>query len=653
MGNSTHSISFVLRNCNPFVTFISVFLFLLFILSVEKLYSNNDEEKNFPKSLELYTDGLIEGLMRDRNVPGVTLNIVNSEGILLMKGYGTANMDENKPVNAETTLFRIASVSKTFVWTAAMMLVDRGLLDLNRDVNDYLVNFQVSEAWNEPVTMNHLMAHRAGFEEVFAVFTIRDNDPRPLHELLALHEPRRVFPPGHRQSYSNWGTALAAQVIEDIAGKPFEEFFNDEILKPLGIHSTFLAQVSLLPDTLTERVANSYKFVKGRHQMEKVGEFGPYAPAGRIVSTASDIGRWMRFHLNSGELDGIRLMSEETHNLMLSRSFDDSPYTHDDAHGFSNLNRMGFETFEHGGFIDGFLSNFILVPELDMGVFISQNRAAEAASLFMIVPEKIIQFVADYKGISPEKSPKQFSEEAKPNDLSPPWGTYLSNRRVFTTLAALYGALSPIKVKPAEDEGLIISSGGNTVYYFPVKGLQDIYENNRGTRIAFIRDQKGKVQAFKGFYGATYERQPWWRTRDFLMVSYISAFLLSITTLLGAWRRAAKTGTRKLLSISIIPLISSVGMILFMVITILTISRMLGLSAADLLEYPPGIIPVFRFMAWVVALSALISLLIIPKSWNHKNWSLWRKIHFTVFFLTLGMVTFNMWQWRVLFGAMI
>ena len=167
-------------------------------------------------------------------MPGVTVGIVNgTDGWFLRKVMALLNLETSAPVDGRETLFRIGSVTKTFVWTAAMQLVEQGRLDLDADVNTYLTDIKIPEKFGAPITMNHLMAHRAGFEDSFTLYTRKDGDAELSLErsALKLDMPARVYPPGARTAYSNYGSALAARVIENITGRPIETYIEEEFLK--------------------------------------------------------------------------------------------------------------------------------------------------------------------------------------------------------------------------------------------------------------------------------------------------------------------------------------------------------------------------------------------------------------------------------------
>ncbi|MEO8011614.1 MAG: serine hydrolase domain-containing protein, partial [Dokdonella sp.] len=206
--------------------------------SAEASLSAGRDDASAAAGLSAYVDGVVSSFQREHGLAALTVAVVKDDDLLLGRAYGFSDIEGARRAEAETSLFRIGSVSKTFTWTAVMMLVERGLLDLDADLNGYLKQVKVNEAFGQPVTMRQLMHHRAGFEDSLRLFAVADDDTRSLAELLAEHLPKRVYPPGMRTSYSNWGAGLAAQVVEDVAGEPYGVFLQREILDPLGMRDT-------------------------------------------------------------------------------------------------------------------------------------------------------------------------------------------------------------------------------------------------------------------------------------------------------------------------------------------------------------------------------------------------------------------------------
>ena len=114
--------------------------------------------------LEAFLDGLMPAQIEREDVAGAVVAVVKDGQVLFAKGYGYSDVSKRTPVTPDATLFRIASISKLFIWTSVMQLVEQGKLDLNRDVNDYL-DFKIPPAYGKPVTLRNLLTHTPGFEE--------------------------------------------------------------------------------------------------------------------------------------------------------------------------------------------------------------------------------------------------------------------------------------------------------------------------------------------------------------------------------------------------------------------------------------------------------------------------------------------------------
>jgi CubicO group peptidase (beta-lactamase class C family) len=117
-----------------------------------------------PAELETFVDGLMFGALKEFNTAGGVVAVVKDGEVFFAKGYGYSDWEARAPVDPETTLFRIGSVSKLFVWTSVMQMVEEGLLDLDTDINEYL-DFEIPPTFEEPVTLADIMGHAAGFED--------------------------------------------------------------------------------------------------------------------------------------------------------------------------------------------------------------------------------------------------------------------------------------------------------------------------------------------------------------------------------------------------------------------------------------------------------------------------------------------------------
>src|SRR6266700_1953767 len=193
-----------------------------------------------PREVETFLDGVISKQMRVDHIPGAAVSVVKDGRLLFAKGYGSADLQAGRPVNAQTTLFRVASVSKLFTATAVLQLAEQGKLNLHADVNIYLKTFHLPATYPEPITLAHLLTHTAGFESratgMEAARTTSDLEP--LGQLLAEHIPARVRPPGELTAYSNYGYALAVYIVEQVSGMPYAQYVAQHIFQRLRMRSS-------------------------------------------------------------------------------------------------------------------------------------------------------------------------------------------------------------------------------------------------------------------------------------------------------------------------------------------------------------------------------------------------------------------------------
>ena len=138
------------------------------------------------QELETWLDEFMTEQMSELHVPGVTFSLVQNGELSCAKGYGYADLEQEIPVVADKNLFRVGSISKLFVATAIMQLVEQGLLNLDEDVNKYLQDFQIEDNYPQPVTIANLLTHTAGFDDrLVALYALEATDLEPLENHLA------------------------------------------------------------------------------------------------------------------------------------------------------------------------------------------------------------------------------------------------------------------------------------------------------------------------------------------------------------------------------------------------------------------------------------------------------------------------------------
>lgn len=431
------------------------------------------------ETVEAFFDIAFDVQRLDHLLVGATVSVVHEGRVLFQRGYGWADLEQRVPVDPERSLFRIGSISKPFIWTALMQLVELGRVDLDAPVEQY-IDFAIPDTFDEPIRVWHLMTHTPGFEESYLGFAAIDADAvKPLDEALETLMPARVWEPGRFAAYSNYGSALAALVVERASGMPWEEYVETEILHPLDLRSTNV-RVRLGPDH-AERHAKGYAWVTG----EVVPT--PYAyinlgPAGSISSTAADMARFMLAHLGGGELDGVRILEESTVRRMHSPLFDPYPELPPILHGFYRSDRNGQTVFGHGGDINQFHSNMALLPEHDLGIFVSYNSDPGA-----IARSNVISAFLDHFFPGEHLPPAPEPVEVNTDDYLGEYVSLRNNFSSFQRLRSLFagGSLGLVH----EGEALRVAGGGPLV---PI-GPDRFTGPYGGGTLVFERDASGEV----------------------------------------------------------------------------------------------------------------------------------------------------------------
>src|SRR6185437_14873092 len=262
--------------------------------------------------LAVFLDGLVPYAIRSGDIAGATIAVVANGQVIFAKGYGVADVRTHRPVVPDRTLFRVASISKTFTWTAVMQLVQAGKLDLDRDVNDYL-DFKIPEKFGKAITLRNLMTHTAGFEDINEGGMVKSpSDFLPYRDYLVRHVPGEIFPPGKIVAYSNYGAMLTGYIVERVSGEPFAEYIARHILQPLGMtHSTFDQP---LPPALAKDMSKGY--TKASDATPAPFLYSQTPPAGALCSTAVDMTHFMIAQLEGGSYGGASIMSPAITRLM-------------------------------------------------------------------------------------------------------------------------------------------------------------------------------------------------------------------------------------------------------------------------------------------------------------------------------------------------
>jgi CubicO group peptidase (beta-lactamase class C family) len=178
----------------------------------------------------------VEQLMHDYSVPGVAVG-VRLDGQGHSAGFGVTNLEYPQPVDGGT-IFQVGSITKTFTGTAAVLLAERGLVDLDVPIQRYVPELRLADPdVAQRIALRHVASHSSGFSDNALPNRIRNEDG--LAQAVAqLATVPQFAPLGRQFSYSNLGVCLEGRVVEVVGGKPYRDLVTNLILRPLGLTRT-------------------------------------------------------------------------------------------------------------------------------------------------------------------------------------------------------------------------------------------------------------------------------------------------------------------------------------------------------------------------------------------------------------------------------
>ncbi len=434
--------------------------------------------------LEAFMDGIILAYMDKQKIAGAALGITHRGETLLLKGYGYADVEKNIKVDPETSMFRIGSVSKLFTWIAVLQQVEQGRLDLDKDINNYISAFSIPETFEEPITLRSLLSHTPGFEDILLELFIREGDPIPsLEEIFKNKIPKRIFPPLQEAAYSNHGTGLAQYLVELVTGTPFEDYVEQNILEPLGMHYTTFRQP--IPEHLQAFMSNGYAFRNGRFEPQGF-EVVPMTGAGGASTTANDMLIFMDALLNNARKDTISLMDSATYAIMKQPVLQHAPYMNPALHGFMDISTPHVQIIGHGGNTFLFHSLLALFPEHELGVFMSFNSENGGGTYGDVITQFVKRFFPVLE-TSPE--PMHLTEEY----LAGFTGKFIPNRRPHSDLLKVIGFLNIAEISLDNESLFIKDFEGELKKMTPVDSTR-FYVAEDNIFIAFNLSERGKAE---------------------------------------------------------------------------------------------------------------------------------------------------------------
>jgi CubicO group peptidase (beta-lactamase class C family) len=580
-----------------------------------------------PASIAGYFDDHVPDGLKQNRVPGAVVSVVSGDRTVFSKGYGLADAEDRVPFDPDRSLVRIASITKTFTWTAVMQQVQAGRLDLHADVNRYLKTFQIPATYPQPITLQNLMDHTAGFEDrIIGTGARTAADVVPLGRYLAENMPARIRPPGEISAYSNYGAALAGYIVAQVSGQTYDAYVQQHLLSPLAMtHSTATEPV---PASLAPDLARSYNSdVTPPRRVPFI--FDPLTPDGAISATAGDMARFMSAQLD----DGGPILSPATAALMHQRSFAADPRLGGYAHGFMDRVQDGHHVLMHDGSWEGFESVMILVPGCHVGVFISANATGGVDAVTPWIPGflKLLPAAADTLPAP--------AATAQATAATPRAGFYQPTRHNETGLEKVVNLLGPLRLTVGADgavhfKGKTWSAYGDGLYR-PADGSD---------QLVFLRGKDGL--RYVATDGPDYQLMSFGQELTTNLAVLLGIVLIALSALavllVGLLRRRRSTTAQWRLARRLVAGAAVLGLGF-----LVGVFGVLLTNTSDFIYSVPAGFRILLLAPIVVLVTAVAALVPTIRGWRGSGAGVAARIHHVVLYAGLAALLWFSFQWNL------
>ncbi len=465
-----------------------IFLFITFSFSAfsqSSMLLKNEKVNSDIKVLESW----IRAQMEYKNIPGITVGIIYDQELIYAKGFGYSNLEKNTPATPQT-LYRIASISKTFTATAIMQLRDEGKLRLDDPIKKFIPGFSIKNPFPDAreITVFHLITHTSGLPRNAAFPYWTDRKFPTMKEILAaLSEQEMIYPPGTQYKYSNLGIALLGEVVAAASGVPYEKYVTENILKPLGMNSSSVFPTEKDKENLA--TPYSHRFPDGSRRVMPFTDAKGIAPAANISSNVEDLAKFISLQFRKGRKGGSQILDSHTMEDMQRIQWLNPGWTSGYGLGFRVWKQDSYTVVGHGGWVAGNRSQIAFIPKEKTGVIVLTNADDVSPALFA---RKILELLTPVikNAIAPE---------IKTAKADPSWEKYLgiytdaswydTEVMIYNNQLVMNSYSYPPEDTPDSEIKVLTPEGKNT---FRMSG-----PNGNGELVIFELDSNEKVVRIK------------------------------------------------------------------------------------------------------------------------------------------------------------
>lgn len=461
---------------------IGTSLFLFFVLACKG--PNETASQKARTGIE----PLIEEWLAETGVPSLSYVFMKGDSIHAKGALGYANL--KRKVLADTlTFYSTGSNFKSVTASAILQLHEKGLLNIEAPINNYLKHPIKTMDGSEPIKVKHLMSHQSGIPSSFRSRRLWTRNAKDLffNEIGVLLEPNS--PPEALYQYCNDCFALLGEIIENVSGRRYEDYVFDNILKPLGITSYGFSEPTA---EMMEDMALPYHMRYNKPYPMDFVRSDQY-PSGDLYLKSTDMARFLLMHLNKGEYKGKRLLSEKSVKMMHSPQIKvEEQFYYGLGFGIEEIDGKYYPY--HQGSMPGYLSVFRMDTNSKMAVYLATNVTASALQEKQLnaLLDKLFQYVMS--GSIPGEIYFQRAEKS-PENLQ-------SSRRIDGYVGIYEIEGTPVK--------FIIEKIGNGLYLINPNGQRfrlEYLESNRffltteDEDIEFIPGNNGSIESLVFYSG--------------------------------------------------------------------------------------------------------------------------------------------------------
>lgn len=570
--------------------------------------------------------------------------IIQNDKIFFQKGYGFADAERKISVSPDKTVFFAASLSKLFTATAIMQLSEQGKINLDSDVNKYLKDFQIASNFPQSLTIANLLTHTNGLDENL-IGSLAPNDSKPIamSEYFKRNIPIRVVPNGQQICYSNLGMGIAGHVVEQVSGKSFDEYIEQNILAPLQMSQSSFRQP--LPPELYENLTGT---------RAKQTPFMILSPAGSLAMTTENMAHFLIAQLNGGKYGEIQILKPETLAEMQRQHFSANPKVRGVAYGFFETSANGKPALFHTG-DRGHHSLLYLIPQEKIGFYLVANGSdGDAVALREKFTEDFLNRYFPTEKFELPNPPNDFAARAK-NYV----GTFRIGNYSRTTLTKIAGLPGQIEISDNGDGTLSAELFGGELKTKLVEIEPNVFRSEDKGYFTFQAGVDGRTRSFTVTGGIsdpmTAEKIAFYEDARFHIGIIIAGILLVISRLLLIpfgffWRRFRKTKTEtetKSIFLQTGWKLSGVFAFLIAIAPLILIVWLFTRENGAVYEIPWAITAILSVLL-IASLIGLALPVFAFKAWCESAWTLAARIYYSLLTIAAFILPFFLNYWNLL-----